>query len=127
QLRDMIAQRQQSGEDGPAGSVRTHRPDMIARIEGFYSQLLQSYVMMGSGNLASEVHQLAQLLSLAGLSPVEALASHVAQVDELLQGLGNRSSRHVMARADLLALELVMQLGELYRQNSGVRGLGDAG
>jgi hypothetical protein len=128
QLREMIALRQ-GGDEGsvPAESVRRRRPDMVARIEGFYSQLLRTYVMMGSGSLAGEVQQLAELLSLADVSPVEALAIHVAEVDELLQGLGNRSSRHVMARADLLALELMMQLGDICRQKSTVRGLGDAG
>jgi hypothetical protein len=41
---------------------------------------------------------------------------HLERVEALVQGLGNRSARHVLARADLLALELMMALGEHYRQ-----------
>jgi hypothetical protein len=33
--------------------------------------------------------------------------------------LGNRSTRHIMARADLLALELMIHLGECYRRRCG--------
>jgi len=34
----------------------------------------------------------------------------------LIHGLGARSTRHVMTRADLLALEILVYLAEAYRQ-----------
>jgi hypothetical protein len=82
---------------------------------------------MGSGGLVDEIRKLAQLLVLAGLSPGAALHVHLERVEELIRGLGSRSSRHVMSRADLLAMELMIELGECYRQKSTRRGLGDYG
>eukprot|EP00913_Durusdinium_trenchii_P013374 g12555.t1 len=85
-------------------------------INGFYTELLRTYVIMGSGNLGKEIARLAEVMALAGLSTRETLELHVERVESLVQGLGNRSSRHVMARADLLALELMIHLGECYRR-----------
>jgi hypothetical protein len=71
---------------------------------------------MGSGSLGSEIAQLASVLAEVGLSPRDTLSLHLEQVEHLVSGLGNRSSRHVMSRADLLALELVIHIGECYQQ-----------
>jgi hypothetical protein len=40
---------------------------------------------------------------------------HVQVLEEMVQGLGSRSSRHVMTRADLLVLEVLVHLAERYR------------
>ena len=93
----------------------------------FYQELLRTSVMMGSGNLSEEIRKLAQLLVAAGVSPRSALRIHLERVETLIKGLGTRSSRHVMVRADVLAMELMIQLGECYRQKSQRRGLGDYG
>ena len=106
------------------GSELGQLPDETIRI---YRDLLRSYVMMGSGGLVGEIRKLAQLLVLAGLSPTAALRVHLERVEELIRGLGSRSSRHVMSRSDLLAMELMLELGECYRQKSERRGLGDFG
>ena len=84
--------------------------------DDYYQELLRTYVIMGSGNLVAEIVKLADLLSLAGLAPREVLELHLARVERLVRGLGNRSTRHVMARADLLALELMIHLGECYQR-----------
>ena len=84
----------------------------------YYQELLRTYVIMGSGNLAAEIIKLAELLSQAEFSPREVLDLHLARVERLVRGLGNRSTRHVMARADLLALELMVRLGECYQRRS---------
>lgn len=84
--------------------------------DDYYQELLRTYVIMGSGNLAPEIGKLADLLSQAGLTPREVLDLHLARVERLVRGLGNRSTRHVMARADLLALELMIHLGECYQR-----------
>jgi len=41
---------------------------------------------------------------------------HLHVLEELVRGLGSRSTRHVMTRADLLALEVMVHLAEGYRQ-----------
>ena len=73
---------------------------------------------MGSGNLGMEIAQLAELMVLAGISLRDALGFHLERVESLVRGLGNRSARHVMARADLLALELMIHIGDGYRRKS---------
>ena len=53
------------------------------------------------------------------MGPREALELHLDRVDSLVSGLGNRSTRHVLDRADLLALELVVHVGEhLHRRRN---------
>lgn len=87
--------------------------------EGFredYRELLRAYVIMGTGNLADQIAGQARRLAAVDFSPREALAVHVESLETLIAGLGNRSTRHVMARSDLMALELVVQLGDCYRR-----------
>ena len=81
-----------------------------------YRQLLRTYVIMGTGNLAGDIAGLAEQLARAGASPRQALAVHVESVETLLAGLGNRSSSHIMSRSDLMALELIVHLGDCYRR-----------
>jgi hypothetical protein len=40
---------------------------------------------------------------------------HLKVLEELIHGLGSRSARHVMSRADLLVLEVMVHLAEGYR------------
>ena len=93
----------------PAGSLP-------ADVETYYQELLRTYVIMGSGNLGTEIGKLVAFLACAELSPRQALELHLQRVEQLVRGLGNRSTRHVMARADLLALELMIHLGEHYQR-----------
>lgn len=112
---------------GERAAIDEELQQLPAEVIGIYQDLLRTYVMMGSGGLAGEIRKLAQLLALAGLSPGAALHVHLDRVEDLIRGLGSRSSRHVMSRADLLAMELMIELGECYRQKSLHRGLGDFG
>jgi DNA-binding NarL/FixJ family response regulator len=80
-----------------------------------YRELLRTYVIMGSGNLADELHRLAELLVAAGLTAPQTMQLHLHALEELVQGLGTRSTRHVMSRADLLILELLLHLADGYR------------
>lgn len=80
-----------------------------------YRELLRTYVIMGSGNLASELNRLADMLATAGVSARQTMQLHVRALEELIHGLGNRSTRHVMTRADLLVLEIMIHLAESYR------------
>ncbi|MBI1901462.1 MAG: hypothetical protein HYS13_10175 [Planctomycetia bacterium] len=87
-------------------------PQLIAH----YGDLLRAYVIMGSGNLGRDVAALAELLAAAGVSGRQAMAMHLDVLQELVAGLGNRSTRHVMTRADLLLLELTVHLAESFRR-----------
>jgi hypothetical protein len=86
------------------------------QLTAHYQELLRAYVMMGSGNLGGEIALLAELLVAAGISARQSVQLHLGALEELLQGLGTRSTRHVMNRADLLALEVVVHLAEGYRR-----------
>ncbi|HEX3868806.1 MAG TPA: hypothetical protein VHV77_00075 [Pirellulales bacterium] len=98
-------------------AVRQRRPvEMPAQLVDHYRELLRTYVIMGSGNLANEMAALAELLASIDVTAPEALQLHTIALSELVRGLGTRSARHVMTRADLLALELTIHLGECYRK-----------
>ena len=56
------------------------------------------------------------LLVSAGLTAPQAMQLHLHVLEELLHGLGERSTRHVITRADLLVMELTMHLAEGYRE-----------
>jgi hypothetical protein len=100
---------------GRAAPCRTTLPP---EINSYYQELLRTYVIMGSGNLGGEIAKLADLLAVAGCGPREALSLHLERVESLVGGLGNRSTRHILARADLLALELMIHLGESFRRRA---------
>ena len=92
-------------------------PEPIAANDGLagsfaadYASLLRSYVLMGSGSLAAEISEMADRLVAARVPPHEALQLHLGCVEGLVKGLGNRSARHIMARADLLAVEMMTHL-----------------
>lgn len=81
-----------------------------------YRELLRSYVIMGSGNLSGEMSALGDLLATAGISAPQAMQLHLHVLEDLVRGLGSRSARHVMTRADLLVLEVMVHLTEGYRE-----------
>ena len=80
-----------------------------------YRELLRAYVIMGSGNLTEEMRTLADLLASAGVSAQKAMLLHLHVLEEMVQSLGSRSARHVMNRADLLILEVMINVAEGYR------------
>jgi len=87
-----------------------------------YGGLLRSYVLMGSGSLASEIAEMSDQFVAACLPPPEALQLHLKCVENLVKGLGNRSARHVVARADLLAIELMTHLAHRIQRAAGASG-----
>jgi hypothetical protein len=117
-------------EDGRHSADESNRPSICKssavgplielpdETKEFYHELLRTYVIMGSGSLASEIAAFAKLVATAGVTPRRALQFHLDRVESLVRDLGNRSARHVMARADLLALELMVHVGEEYQQRA---------
>jgi DNA-binding NarL/FixJ family response regulator len=83
-----------------------------------YREVLRTHVIMGSGNLSSEIRAFVELLADSAVTAPQAMHLHVQVLEELVRGLGNRSSRHVMTRADLLVLEVLVNLAECYRLRS---------
>ena len=104
------------GLDGRPRPEPGEPTDLPRELIGHYRELLRTYVIMGSGNLAGELSRLAELLTTAGVSARQAMQLHVEVLEELVHGLGARSTRHVMTRADLLVLEIMIHLAESYRQ-----------
>lgn len=116
--RDSVTAPFETPETGADPSAATQQRFSLLppELDSYYQELVRSYVIMGSGSLVTEIARLADLLAEAGLSPRDVFEFHLERVDRLVRGLGNRSTRHVMARADLLALELMIHLGECYQR-----------
>jgi len=86
-------------------------------LETRYAKILRSYVVIGSENLTEEITNIAQQFYESGSTVREAFKMHLNQVDQLVSGLGKKSSRQVIARSDLLAMELMIHLCDLYRKS----------
>ncbi|MEK6236743.1 MAG: hypothetical protein N2C14_18715, partial [Planctomycetales bacterium] len=110
QQHELIGKR--SPEDRRRWGNREGVPNQLADV---YRDLLRAYVIMGSGNLTREIQSLASLLVSGGASAADTLELHVEALRELIQGLGSRGRRHLMVRADLLAMETLSHLAEGYR------------
>lgn len=98
-------------------ATRLYEPqlDLPTILVDHYREILRAYVIMGTGNLSEEMSSLAQLLAGSNISAQRTMQLHVQVLEELVEGLGNRSARHVMNRADLLALEVLGHLADGYR------------
>jgi hypothetical protein len=93
--------------------------DLPQPLVAHYRELLRTHVIMGSGTLAEEMRLLAELLASAQISARQTLQLHLLALEELVRGLGARSTRHVLSRADLLVLEMMLYLAEEYRRRAG--------
>lgn len=114
--------RQQSpGRNEQRSSMPGSKPDALElvllpdNLVAHYRELLRAYVIMGSGNLAGDMQELSELLVTSGITPQQTMLLHLQVLEELIRGLGSRSARHVMTRADLLVLEIMIHLAEGYR------------
>jgi CheY-like chemotaxis protein len=108
-----ILERSQAGRvDAGAATVLPSLPESL---RSHYRELLRTYVIMGSGNLAEEMTRLAEMLINVELTPRQLMLLHLQVLEEIIRSLGSRSARHVLNRADLLILEVMMNLAEGYR------------
>lgn len=98
--------------DSPFGTLEGLLPP---ELPGIYRELLRTYVMTGTVSLATEISKLAQTFAMAHLTPRQVLQLHLEQVDLLIRGIGQRSARHLIDRANLLCLELMLLLCEFLR------------
>jgi DNA-binding NarL/FixJ family response regulator len=90
-------------------------PQLAEPLRLHYREMLRAHVIMGSGNLAGEMGELAEMLATARATAPQTMRLHVQVLEELVHGLGNRSARHVLSRADLLLLDVLVHLAERYR------------
>jgi DNA-binding response OmpR family regulator len=117
QQREMLNDLEQlCAVDSTTPSNESDLLDLPSALLNHYRELLRAYVIMGTGNLADEMNQLAELLTSAGIAPQQAMRLHLAVLEEMIKGLGSRSARHVMNRADMLILEVMINLAEGYRE-----------
>ena len=127
-LADIEVLRQEDGgaapsEAGPLGarlreaaSGEPKQEPLPTAIAERYDEILRAYVMMGSGRLAEELAEVAHELIDVGSSARQAIGLHLEVLERLVEGLGNRSARHVMNRADLLVVEVLGLLADGYRR-----------
>lgn len=125
QQRSMIADLErlsQTSEDDDTSDELSDRqlpaipcPDLPAELVAHYRELLRAYVIMGSGNLAEELRRFASSLVGTVSSAEQAMLLHLHVLEQLVEGLGSRSARHVLTRADMLVLEVMLNLAEGYR------------
>lgn len=99
-----------------AGSTSPTASAMPPELLEHYAELVRAYVVMGSGNLAEEMGAFARLLVEAKLTAHEAMLIHLDVVQGLVRGRGSRSAKHLVMRAELLILEIMVQLAEGYRE-----------
>jgi hypothetical protein len=100
---------------GQTGDAAADLPPLADELASHYRQLLKAHVIMGSGNLSTEMAALAEQLADRGTSAGQTLQLHVHVLEEMVRGLGSRGARHVMTRGDLLVLEVLVHLTERYR------------
>jgi DNA-binding response OmpR family regulator len=111
------SERGRGGEQSAAAPAPPVAPlELPDELIAHYRELLRTFVIMGSGNLSGDLGRLAELLVAARLSARQAMQLHLGVLEELIHGLGTRSTRHVMTRADLLVLEIMVHLAEGYRR-----------
>ena len=79
-----------AGEAPPGGS--RWRIPLPQELIVHYRELLRTYVIMGSGNLSQELRQLAETLVAAGLTARQTMRLHLEVLEELVHGLGSRST-----------------------------------
>jgi len=110
QQRELLARELPTPENGDSW------PAPEAAWLSHYRDLLRTYVVMGSGNLAGELCDLAQFLLRSQVTAEETLRGHLQVLHETVQELGPRSARHVMNRGALLVLEVLLHLADGYRR-----------
>ena len=87
-----------------------------AQLVDHYREMLQTYVIMGAGNLDEELKRLCGVLVTVGVGARQFMSIHLKAVEAMVKGLGTRSARHVMNRADMLAIEVLLSLCEGFRE-----------
>jgi len=103
------------------GTLPTDRHPRSSREElvPLHQDLLRAQVILGAESTSNQLTAFSDRLAAASVTPRQLLELHLSSVEQLVRGMGNNSSRHILARAELLLLELLIQLGECYQRRVG--------
>ena len=93
-------------------------PSFSYSLKTKYRELLRTHIIMGVGSLTAEREALVDGFVNDKLTSQQVMHLHLQALQQMIDGLGNRSTHHVMSRADLLILELIMSLAERYQTSS---------
>lgn len=80
-----------------------------------YRSLLRTYVVIGNDSLTEEVSVFTASVAADEVAPAELLQVHLEVVEQMASGLGERSARHVVSRAGMLILDIMVRLAQSYR------------
>ncbi|MCA9260974.1 MAG: hypothetical protein KDA61_17285 [Planctomycetales bacterium] len=80
-----------------------------------YEELFRSYVIQGTGGGREEIIETAEMLASVDVTARQTMELHLHIVEEHLRGVGSRAVRHIVGRADLLAVETLGHLADCYR------------
>lgn len=81
-----------------------------------YDQILKQVVISGLSGSQQILLSLLNELEFRGVEPRDLLSLHLQTLEKLLAGAGEKSSRHILQRADQLLVEVMVSLAETYRQ-----------
>ncbi|MCG6154750.1 hypothetical protein [Rubinisphaera margarita] len=90
----------------------------LSQFQPRYDQLLKTVILDGLRSSQQELKDAIAEFRSTLASPGQLLSVHLRAVESLLTGTGNRSSRHILQRADQLLVEAMVCLAEDYRRNA---------
>ena len=88
----------------------------LANLRGYYREVLQAHIIMGTGQPGAELERLTELFTEERITASQLMQMHLAVVHDTMQELGERCARHVVNRADGLVMNLLMRLADGYHQ-----------
>ncbi|MBL4886588.1 MAG: hypothetical protein JKY95_18940 [Planctomycetaceae bacterium] len=117
-LQQILKEQSKSDQSASSTALENASSGFDAIIVSQYEQTLRSFVVMGSGRLENELSQLVNGMQSRGKTPHDLLAMHLNCVQNIVEGLSHRSSRHVLQRSDQMLLDIMVHLAEIYRSDA---------
>lgn len=96
----------------PGSEIRTETKTLPTAFQDHYRQLLKTYVLMGTGNLNSEIRDFCAAISEAEIPAERLMAFHLEVLENSLEHFSTKSCQHFMRRAELLRLEVLIHLAD---------------
>ncbi|TWT60338.1 hypothetical protein Pan54_10520 [Rubinisphaera italica] len=83
-----------------------------------YDQILKNMVISGLSGSRQMLLSMLSEFEISGVSPGDILSLHLQALEKLIAGAGEKSTRHILQRADQLLVEVMVSLAETYRQHA---------
>lgn len=90
----------------------------MVRLQPYYRELLQVFVLDDITAWKPLIAELVESLTSADVTASQAIKLHFHATQELVDGRGGQSAKHLLNRANLLAVELVSRLSDAYQVRS---------